>query len=404
MKLIRGCNFSNILLVFISIILFLNIPLYLYISGIVGFSHVYYIAGVILISTLLLFYEKNINSDIYVIYYVLLLAFVYAISYVMHDDRRDGDSIFYTDMARIALFISLYLLINEKNKLDIVNRVVAFCVIVATIINIYHFLNPLGMGINEFSIIGRASGFYVNPNEAGYAIVIGSIICYKFISVRFREFFVLFSGIGVLLTFSRAAILMYLVFFFIIYIRSSVSRPRMLFLVSISVLVAPIIIDFALYKMFNQSLELSNVFSRINWFASAGSSVDYSISERLSVVIKSMNFIDESPLIGYGNGELSSWSVLPHNIYLYNSLRFGVIGFFLYPLFLIVVTYRQLAEGDLNAILWVFAMAFFGLFSHNVMESYFLIFAAAYMAARNRLLCGTVSERRHSHFPLASSQ
>src|SRR6185312_6799148 len=55
------------------------------------------------------------------------------------------------------------------------------------------------------NVPGRGAGLYVNPTTAGYMVALAMLGGVESLSKRLRIIFVLFCGIGILVTFTRSA-------------------------------------------------------------------------------------------------------------------------------------------------------------------------------------------------------
>ena len=68
---------------------------------------------------------------------------------------------------------------------------------------------PLG---TELTVLGRASAMYINPTRAGEAIMLTSSLAIPVTPIQYRMLALLLAGIGVFVTFSRSAIIIWLLF------------------------------------------------------------------------------------------------------------------------------------------------------------------------------------------------
>ena len=104
----------------------------------------------------------------------------------------------------IGFLLCCTMIFDDPDVLQITKRAVVVATLVGVVLNIYDFMFP-----GFFSYYpGRAAGLYVNPNFSGISLVFGCVIGLSAIRRPWwQEAFVLVSFIGVLVTFSREAIL-----------------------------------------------------------------------------------------------------------------------------------------------------------------------------------------------------
>ena len=269
----------------------------------------------------------------------------------------------------IGFLLCCTMIFDDPDALQITKRAVAVATLVGVALNIYDFMLP-----GTFSAYpGRASGLYGNPNFSGISLAFGCVIGLSAIRRRWwQEAFVLISFIGVLLTFSREAML---AFGCVVLGGSFAGRlsPRRL--------VVAVGVGAALFVAFNigNSLLVEKIASSELWprFTSQFLSDD-SAKGRIVIAQKTLDAFEEAPLLGQGFETTRYWTEIEgsHDFILDLLADHGIIGIFLIPALLLSIGRRS---WDFYA----FAAAFlvFCLFCHNVFDDSSALICLAIEAA-----------------------
>jgi hypothetical protein len=301
-----------------------------------------------------------------------------------YPSKQDG-SAFQDVQTRMLSVIVLYMMtfiLSRPAEQHTARIAVAVSVLLAVSLNVYELFNPL-----TFSTIpGRSSGLYANVNQSGAALMLGMIVAYGVIPQRFKTLFLMLTAVGIITTFSRAAIVGWILVVLYFAFRSglSVAHLRRAFLLCIAVfgfLVSPY------WGRLQQSLEergtlTLDVLQRLNFFS--GDTSDASSVEREHLVEYGWRLFSQAPLLGHGTGahlHLEGFEVGVHNIYLAMMIDHGIIGAFFVPLLLLAAVYGvRKQQIDLVAPFVLF-LSFWGFFSHNVLEERFILVSVAIVGA-----------------------
>ena len=131
-----------------------------------------------------------------------------------------------------TIFLMLTLIAFAKPAYQrLAQKWIAGAVLLATALNLYELFNPL-----TFSTIpGRSSGLYTNVNQSGAALVLGLILSYQVIPDRLKLAYVAITAVGVIPTFSRAAMLGWLIVVGYFFIRAGLAAQlRQLAIISVA--------------------------------------------------------------------------------------------------------------------------------------------------------------------------
>src|SRR5207237_210395 len=107
----------------------------------------------------------------------------------------------------IIEILTFLMIFREPGSTRFARQTLVVAVVFGVGLNIYEVFAPLSFS----TVIGRSAGLYMNPNMAGEALVLGMILSVTVLEAQYRVPFILLTGIGILPTFSRAAILTWVI-------------------------------------------------------------------------------------------------------------------------------------------------------------------------------------------------
>lgn len=251
-----------------------------------------------------------------------------------------------------------------------------------TVIEFYFFLliGVLGIAVEALffpSHFGRYSGFYLNPNVAGFICITGYAITYGLKSTSLKllgQFIFTLTG---LLTFSRTFIVVW-VLLNLISLKISIKNIRILG-IGILILSTLFFID--------EMVGLNNPrFDQLRSIANNESVSTQEVSEdsRTSTWALYYDQILSSPLIGNGFDTFSGRGRIKvgvHNTYLRIIGEAGIIPFFLfiaYIGYLIIMSLKYFKKAP-NLIMQIIGLSLFLLANHNFFTFYYVSFAAMWI-------------------------
>ena len=257
---------------------------------------------------------------------------------------------------------------------------ILFAVLLAVANNIYDFLNPYYFTprFDPYSNPGRAAGFYINANRAGGALLVGTVLTATMIPATPRLLYVLLVGIGVLLTFSRTAILAWGILIALLVLQRQLTVWKLALGVAGLVIVLSVAVPAMSYFESLGSDSRSNIEGRIEWLTQMGQAADdEAIDERRALSSRAIELILEKPLLGNGVGATTAWAerTASHNMYLMGMAEYGIpIGIMILPLLVLASTWAARGEAQEIAVCFGAMVLFFGFFSHNILdEDHFLL-------------------------------
>lgn len=312
--------------------------------------------------------------------YLLVTIFWYFPSIQTGESFQDLQTRF---LAMIVLGMMLFMLAQPREQ-HTARVAVALSVLLAVALNVYELFNPLTFS----NIPGRSMGLYSNVNQSGAALMLGMIVAYGIVPSRLRMPFVALTAIGIITTFSRAAILGWILVVLYLALRSGlgVTQLRRIFILCIVVfgfLVSPLWGDMQRSLEERGTLTL-DVVQRLNFITGNARTTDASTQERTTIARFAWRLFSEKPLTGFGTGQhrqLEGFAVSTHNVYLAQMVDHGILGLFVLPLMIVAALWGLRREDVDLALPFAMFLSLWGFFNHNVLEERYILVAVALIGA-----------------------
>lgn len=280
----------------------------------------------------------------------------------------------------IMELILFLLLLAHPNTIRFARQTLVIMVLFGAALNIYELFVPMSFSL----VLGRSAGLYMNPNQAGQALVLGMLLSVSVLPAWLRAPFILLTGIGILTTVSRSAILQWMIVVVIFMLMRSV-RPRDFVLpVSVSLLLVAVLL-LPRWEQFLTTLERegvlnTDVMERMEWFMDPSSVSDDSSYGRRILAKEAWERTAEHPFLGGGTGFSREMVVGTHNQYLMFMQDHGLLGAVIFPLLVLAVTWGTRGEARSLAILFGCSVMFQAFFSHDVLYQTEVLMLFALMA------------------------
>ena len=293
------------------------------------------------------------------------------ITYLYSSQTVEADEQLIAGIRTIAVLFALSVLIHRVDP-KVVMMAVVLVTVTSVVLNIYDFLIP------TFSkTVGRAAGFYENPNASGKMLAINMTLGCMLLPRKYRLLFCAFASIGILFTFSRSAWLLWAIAVIglaatgQLFLRSRLSSMVMIGTLGILVIYAlltGVVLD-VLYALGLESYLSDNVAARLGGLGSTFQ--DASTDVRLDMVRHSIAEFREHPWLGAGLGATSEWMTLdrPHNLYLMIAVESGVVGLLVLCGLLWIMWAKSSPAGRVAALL--FAVS--SLFAHTSLSQAYML-------------------------------
>jgi O-antigen ligase len=268
-------------------------------------------------------------------------------------------------------------------------RALAFMVAVGIVVNVWDITHPYMLipATSEFATVGRAAGFFINPNQAGAALVAGFTLSLGVVPRRWRFAYLAAVALGVGLTFSRAAILgLVLVSFALTFGRRTLSGRQLgaaLLVIGAATYLTWLVVSAELQERFNIDPQVA--LDRLEWILDPSGRSDYSQEERAELLERGWNQFLAAPLVGNSIGSTELWEARSstHNIYVMLASDFGLIGLLAFPVIVLAAMGRWAGRLTDARVAGLFLL-FWGLFSHNILGEYYLLIVVGLIAALGR--------------------
>lgn len=239
------------------------------------------------------------------------------------------------------------------------------------------------------AVLGRAAGTFINPTIAGEGILLTFLFACKVLPKNYRTPLLLLSGMGILLTFTRAAVAAWLLIWLFLLVRRRLSAFGAI--AAMLVVAIPLALgSFQSYLNNRGDLDksLANLQNRLS-ILSAKRLDDASAIERASVLQGGWNLFLKHPATGAGAGatDTGMTPAWPHPVGTHNQLvmllaEYGVAGGALwFWLGMLLIRGRYFEDRALQsaAILLFVTMTFF---THNMFDFPYWLLTFSFLAQR----------------------
>lgn len=259
------------------------------------------------------------------------------------------------DRFRCVFFFVAMILVFADRRARTIGRIAVLAVVIgASVVNLAEASGLLEFHDTVRRFAGRASGLYVNPNQAGFSIVFGLAVALPIVPRILRVPVVLLAASGVAATFSRGSLACLTVLVLVLLWRRDITPW------SAVIAIGGIAAAFLYLGIEPQSLLESS--GRLNDDTLARLTMRADDSGRVGLARKAWNLFAESPWLGHGlaserEGRMS------HNMYLSLAAEHGVLGLIAFPALIVAFS-----VGNPAAIPAAAVFLFAGLFSHNLLE------------------------------------
>jgi O-antigen ligase len=268
-------------------------------------------------------------------------------------------------------------------------RIFPFLAVAIPVLVIWDFLSP-GMFYpldTEGATPGRAAATFINPNRAGEAMLLTFVLAIPVLRPRCRAVLLLLLGAGVIVTFSRAAIVgALLLWAFLLLTRAVPKYTLALPLLALGVL--PLLLgSFEDYLSGREDLSegFANIQTRLEFFQDQVLD-DQSAVSRAQILEAGVELFRQDPIFGAGAGATYLWSQREgtHNLPVMLAAEYGVFGIALW-VWLAVILWRGSHFQDKRFQAATAAgFVFLSMFTHNMLDSLYWLLTFAIVAAPRR--------------------
>jgi O-antigen ligase len=253
-----------------------------------------------------------------------------------------------------------------------------------------HLFVPLGI---EGGAAGRGAGLFINSNRAAAFVLAATITLLPFVPLHMRGALLLLGFVGIAPTFSRSGLLCAGITVVLAIVLKLIKRAQVLVLVlAILLITGGTAVYYDVLLSSSDDPNLNRIVQRLNWFQDMQS--DDSIEDRIYPAIRAWEMFLDAPVTGKGVGVTSRPSLGDgtHNMYLLLMAEQGFLGLLLYLSLIGLLAWRgwtlsreaaspQVADLGRATLLYAMFIAFYGFFSHSILEEPHGIFLMAFITA-----------------------
>jgi O-antigen ligase len=369
---------------------YVNLPVYLDLTGKTGMSPLVWVA---VLFALLGAYSAQLLTNWRVKWHpvhtwVGLYFLFCSVSLFWVNDFQLAMAPYRSRVLSALILLVLFLLLQQKPEIRRKARWAILCgSLVAAGCNIAELFSPFLFVAKDsiYSNPGRAAGFYINANQAGAALAIGAVLTSDLLSIRFRKLYFLLITFCILITVSRAAILGWVGVLVLWLVLGRLQWKSFLYGTSFIGAIV-ILIGKWLLSQIGQDTSVqgfSNLITRLNWILDPFAGGENSQNERVHLAALAWSYFKSNPWLGRGLGATETWSAsaAPHNMYLTYIAEHGIAGILVLPSLVGASVSNSFRRHRHIAVPFVAFTLFWGLFSHNIIGSHFYLACFAVMAA-----------------------
>lgn len=272
-------------------------------------------------------------------------------------------------------------------------RAVLIAMIISGVNIVVELLQPKTFAVIDFvdrplgtlRYADRPAGLYVDPNKTAFALVLGLIFCLPLLPQKFRIPFTFIVGLLIFCTFSRGAMLCWLILLVIYSLTGAISGKSILYwglgaIGLIIVLFASGVID--IQQLHASGILTDDMMGRLEWFQNPLAKEGSADSRKEVAATAFLMFLDR-PIVGNGIGSTLdlSYGISTHNTYLYFMADHGLLGAFLVPGLIYATAGNVQGKYRQSSLIFVTLMAIWGCFAHTLTEDRYLLTSFALMAA-----------------------
>jgi hypothetical protein len=331
-----------------------------------------------------------------IVYWISLMIFVTIFWQLVFPDTYAAIEEFKGRRIAIAVLCLTIILLSNPGSATFARRALVPIGLTLIALNLLDFFFPFSR------VPGRAAGLYMNANASAYMLCVTMVLTVTIVPIAWRMILLFLFGLGIFVTFSRSAILMYGVAVSVILVSGTAESTKRL---PLNIVALASLVGAALLASTAQSIAegfltylTKDAYSRLLFFASFSVEDDSGLS-RLRIAARTFQEILDRPLAGHGLGRLDSYGGLgTHNTYLSLIWQHGLFGVAIVIAFFAALFIPVRGEEAVVRNLFICLVAIQMWFDHNTMSSPSMLMAYAILIAsletRRR---GTSANDHHTH-------
>lgn len=379
-------------LVFVLCLVYLDIPNYIY-SQNEGFpaKYFYYVFFVAMAPLLILRFKALIpylSTPFSLWLFALILLDTAHLMVALADGDTSRATLVGTRIqyAVLAALIGFACSVTRSTSYE---RIFPLLAVVIPAVVIADFLYPgvFYLPGSEDTVFGRAAATFLNPNKAGEAILLTFLLAIPVLRPHYRALLLLLVGAGAVLTFSRGAMLGWMLLWIFLLVRKGV--PKYTLAVALVALGAlPVLIgSFESYLSGRGDLAggLDDVLARLEFFQVRAFD-DYSSLERAQVLETGLELFLQNPVFGAGGGTTLLWpiTVSTHNQLVMLAAEYGIFGIALWAWLGLILWKGKYFQDKKLQLVAVAGFIFLSMFTHNMFDFPYWLLTFALVSGQRR--------------------
>ncbi len=327
----------------------------------------------VVLSLPLLLFKKLIFPSLLLLYWCLIYFGICLFSYAIFPiSESSSQALLDRSFSALFLLVTTFLLMDQR-----VLHWARYMLLLATSIgifnNAYQFINPSAfLGLVE----GRATGFYLDPNDCASALIIGMMFTITLLPEKYAIPWILTVGFGVALTLSRSGMAIWImVIFVMILTRLITPKQSLLWILVIGTLLFCAV---PLLLQGDGGLDISNVLSsdaleRVTGILDGSTLDDPAALERKAVATKAWELFLQNPVFGIGIGAMqdfrnTGFKVSTHNMFVLHLAEYGALGLLILPSAVFSVVFRARREARKIGITFSILILCGSPFAHTILD------------------------------------
>ncbi|MEZ5654179.1 MAG: O-antigen ligase family protein [Burkholderiaceae bacterium] len=209
-------------------------------------------------------------------------------------------------------------------------RVMAWCASIAAISVVIDFVVPHWFypALADGAVPGRAGGIMISSTRAGEVLIVCSLLALPALTPARAMLLIALVGVGVLMTLSRGAMTIWLLFYLGLWANRTLPRSALGLLILTGLIVASSAgLLLAYLASTNPASDIGDLAQRLG-FLSGSVPTDDSAQERTMVLVDGLRLFADNPLFGAGVAATSEWAheVGTHNQLVMMAAEYGLLG------------------------------------------------------------------------------
>lgn len=383
--------YKTFTVVMVLCLVFLEIPHYIHSQNEALLPKYFYYSFFVVIAPLLVLRLRLLSS--YLFSPFSLWAFAWLVLNIagfllaLIDGEQDRASLIDTRIQYAVLAVLLGFACSITRTLSY-ERIFPFLAVLIPTMVIVDFLAPgvFYLPGSEGTVLGRAAATFISPNNAGEAILLTFLLAVPALRPHYRALLLLVVGAGAILTFSRAAILGWMLLWIFLLLTKAVPKYTLVVLL-LALGALPVLLgSFESYLSGRGDLAggLDNIMSRLQFFQDQVLD-DHSALDRAQGREMGVDLFLQNPFFGAGAGATHlSLTATTHNQLVLLAAEYGIFGIVLWVWLAVILWKGKYFQDRKLQLIAAAGFIFVSMFSHNIFDHVYWLVTLALVSGQRR--------------------